>query len=245
MDEPNAAAGTSVLEPACQQLRADAYRLLAACFYPPSEGIFEGDLLDNLARVLDGAGLEAAAAARTMAEGAAKRRVDELAVEHARLFVGPFKLEAPPYGSVYLDGDGRVMGDSTLAVRDMYASEGLALSDRFGDMADHIAAELEFVHFLIASCCGALSTGHHGEALRLAGVQRHFLGTFVAPWIGQLCDRIRAATQISVYQGLADCVSMYVRGDLEHLDRRLLPELAAATSIRSADGDGASSSRGG
>ncbi|HDH01197.1 MAG TPA: molecular chaperone TorD, partial [Nitrospirae bacterium] len=74
---------------------------------------------------------------------------EDLCVEYAKLFVGPFELLAPPYGSVYLDDGGRVMGDSTMRVIEAYQKEGLSGNDDFKDLPDHIAVEMEFMSYLI------------------------------------------------------------------------------------------------
>ncbi|MFN2356106.1 MAG: molecular chaperone, partial [Desulfopila sp.] len=73
-------------------------------------------------------------------------RHQDLLVEYARLFVGPFELLAPPYGSVYLETGRRLMGDSTIAVQHMYTNAGLTLDVQ--EAPDHIALELEFMHYL-------------------------------------------------------------------------------------------------
>jgi TorA maturation chaperone TorD len=45
--------------------------------------------------------------------------------------VGPFLVPAPPYGSVYLEDNRQLMGDSTIDVRRHYLSLGLDLSADF------------------------------------------------------------------------------------------------------------------
>ncbi len=51
--------------------------------------------------------------------------MEPLKVEFSKLFVGPYKLFAAPYGSVYLDDERKVMGDSTLDVKNRYREAGL------------------------------------------------------------------------------------------------------------------------
>ncbi|MBM2831889.1 MAG: torD6, partial [Dehalococcoidia bacterium] len=41
------------------------------------------------------------------------------------LFVGPYRLLAPPYWSAYLEDARVVMGDSTMDVKNRYREEGL------------------------------------------------------------------------------------------------------------------------
>ncbi len=58
------------------------------------------------------------------------------------------RVEAPPYASVYLDGEGLVMGRETLAVQAFYQTAGYTISDLKQELPDHLAVELEFAAVL-------------------------------------------------------------------------------------------------
>ncbi|TVQ72956.1 MAG: hypothetical protein EA363_03835 [Balneolaceae bacterium] len=73
--------------------------------------------------------------------------LEELKVEHARLFIGPFSLPVPPYGSMYLDREEHLMAESTKDVHQWYLSEGIETALK--EMPDHICIELEFLYLLI------------------------------------------------------------------------------------------------
>lgn len=61
-----------------------------------------------------------------------------------RLFVGPRALLAPPYSSIYLDGDEhKLMGESTLKIRHLYEMFGLVSPWLNKIPDDHIALELD------------------------------------------------------------------------------------------------------
>jgi len=61
-----------------------------------------------------------------------------------RLFVGPLALLAPPYASIYLDGDNtRLMNDTTLQIRQLYELVGLISPWLNKIPDDHIALELD------------------------------------------------------------------------------------------------------
>lgn len=64
-----------------------------------------------------------------------------------RLFVGPDALPAPPYASVYLDDDPLHMGPSTLDMRALLHSLGLA-APHGGQPDDFLPYELEAWHAL-------------------------------------------------------------------------------------------------
>ncbi|MBW1770891.1 MAG: molecular chaperone TorD family protein [Deltaproteobacteria bacterium] len=123
----------------------------------PNNGL-HNDLV-QLEHYLDALGSEAATHITRMRREWLGRgnEIDDLCVDFARLFVGPYALLAPPYGSVYLDGERKVMGDSTMDVCMRYAEVGLQLADHFKEVPDHIAAELEFIYFLILKEAEAIS----------------------------------------------------------------------------------------
>src|SRR5690349_17543560 len=59
-----------------------------------------------------------------------------------RLFVGPRALLAPPYASIYLDGDNtRLMNESTMKIRQLYELVGLVSPWLNKIPDDHVALE--------------------------------------------------------------------------------------------------------
>ena len=200
-------------------LREDAYRLLAACFYPPSPELFEEQCLPALAGLLEDLAPEAARHARDAADAGEQASLESLAVEHARLFIGPFHLVAPPYGSLYLDDAKTVMGESTGKVSAFYGSCGLHLEDDFHEMPDHIAVELEFLSFLVHRQRESVSAGDPGETNRFAGLQRSFLDRFLLPWLPPFTRSILEGTESPFYQAIARCTETYVTGDRDTLER--------------------------
>lgn len=94
---------------------------------------------------------EARAALALMRAGlAAGADHDDLVWEYRRLFVGPGRLPAPPWGSVYTDHDCVIFGESTLALRAWMRARGI---QRLGDERtpeDHIGLMLALLSFLAA-----------------------------------------------------------------------------------------------
>jgi TorA maturation chaperone TorD len=77
--------------------------------------------------------------------------LQELLVDYAALFVGPFETIAPPLGSVHLEEQPVLMGESTRNLLDIYRQAGLDMAENFNGPADHIIAELEFLAYLISA----------------------------------------------------------------------------------------------
>ncbi|MDW7771951.1 MAG: molecular chaperone TorD family protein [Desulfobulbaceae bacterium] len=186
--------------------QCNCFKLLAACFYEPEKEMFlRENLCDNLASMFADLGLAAEAKAADRMKKALEEQNDEdLKVEYARLFVGPFELVAPPYGSVYLDGNRMLMGDSTLAVQKVYRDNGLTLEVR--ELPDHIALELEFMHYLCLREANAEAEENKEEAGRFARTQADFMRKFLGPWIVYFCHAVRKGTDNPFYFHLAECL---------------------------------------
>jgi TorA maturation chaperone TorD len=170
----------------------------------------EEGVLENLHRLLGEVCPEAASDSEGMARALSQAVGEELAVAHSKLFVGPFELQAPPYGSLYLESQKRLMGDSTMEVLTMYRRAGLALSGDFKDAPDHIAAELEFMYFLIAKEIQALRQGDRIDAFGYLKMQQEFQDKYLRPWMEPFGERIRTASEHEFYTLLAESLSTFI-----------------------------------
>jgi putative dimethyl sulfoxide reductase chaperone len=200
------------LEPLMVEARS--FKLLAECYYPPEAGL--RGLADDLAGCLVSVCPEAAPHVETMREETA-REPDPTPwrVDYAKLFVGPFGVPAPPYGSVYLEGERRVMGGSTIHVRETYREAGLDISEDCCEAPDHIAVELEFMHFLAFKEGEATGRGDREGALRYANMQEEFLERHLGAWVSQFTDLIKAHAETEFYRGLAECTRILVTSRLK------------------------------
>lgn len=146
---------------------------------------------------------------------------EDLLVDYSKLFVVPSELIAPPYGSVYLDNERKVMGDSTMKVIGMYQKAGLSMSDDFKELPDHITVELEFMYYLIFKEIEALEKSEIDTAFHFIRMQQTFLDRFLGRWVGQCCEKIKEGTGNGFYKSLADCLSSFI---LESNQRLLEPQ---------------------
>jgi TorA maturation chaperone TorD len=138
---------------------------------------------------------------------------DELTIDHARLFVGPFALLAPPYGSIYLEGERRLMGDSTLAAGACYHEAGLEVAADFNGTPDHVAVELEFMHFLAVKELDALYAGQLDRAQNFQQKQRAFLERHLAAWVPDFSRSVEEQAQTEFYRSLAAATRIFVEND--------------------------------
>lgn len=192
------------------QARASAYRLLSACFYQPETAFLEEDVFGQLRDALAILDDDLGAKADQLDQAFRRADLDELLLDYSRLFLGPFNILATPYGSVYLDGEKVVMGDSTLNALACYRKGAFDLAEDFREVPDHVAVELEFLYLLTFRENEALAQSDSAAAgvaaLQRAGFLKNHLGRWVAPF----CERIRQGSGTDFYRLLADLTENFL-----------------------------------
>lgn len=194
-----------------ESIKGDCYRFLSACFYQPDKSLFiQENLLGNLKEGLKRVCHPASSFVEKMEKALSKYTNEELLIDYAKLFVGPNELIAPPYGSVYLDKERKVMGDSTIKTMDIYREAGLEISKDFKELPDHIAVELEFMYYLIFKEVEAFRKSDIETANKFIEIQHRFLNSFLGLWIDSFSENIKNGTDNEFYKALAECASVFV-----------------------------------
>jgi len=175
-----------------------ALSLVANCFYRPTPELLED--LQALSEIVTYLDPEIADAANRILTELEEQSFDELLKEYSRLFIGPFQLEAPPFGSVYLESEGRLMGQSTAEVKKIYQECGLDISPDFQSPPDHVAAELEFVAYLGLQENGSQDKDQKKYYQRQ---QALFLHRHIGYWFPLLAENIEKHTIQSFYLDLS------------------------------------------
>jgi TorA maturation chaperone TorD len=174
---------------------AAAARVLGALFYRAPDDTTVRPFLELIARgelaslwpagepgVLDATSTTMRAAlVRPEAQQALKR-------EHQRLFIGPDELPAPPWGSVYLEEEGTLFGETTEALQDFLAAEGVALDSGQNEPEDHIG--------LLFWAAALLAEEGREAALRT------LLADHLLSWSGPYLQALNDATTNGFYRGL-------------------------------------------
>ena len=185
--------------------RADSYKFLSECYYLPDD-----ELMQKVAVAPEIDPSFAELALHVPSDG----ELDALTLDFTGLFIGPYKLLAPPYGSVYLE-DNKMMGDSTLDIRNLYENEGLDVVIK--DAPDHIAMELEFVYFLISKQIEAINNGDLQALQSYLQKQSSFLNVHLGRWLPQLAENVQKHAQTDFYRILASVTDKHVRSDIATL----------------------------
>ena len=183
-----------------QIARANEYAFLSACYYPPDERLLQTvDAASEIGSRLQGDH-------RGSIHGSTS--IDALEQDYVRLFVGPFKTLAPPCGSVYLESDARLMGDSTIDVAAWYREDGL--ENAIQEPPDHVIAELEYLHFLAVKSAGAMIDGDPEKATYYLGREKRFLTTHLARWVHPFTREVETNAETEFYRCLAKITRAFI-----------------------------------
>ncbi|OUO95885.1 hypothetical protein B5F41_04120 [Gordonibacter sp. An232A] len=142
-------------------------------------------------------------------EGDCAARVREASDDFHKLFVGPSKLLAAPWSSVYLDL-GSLFGPTALAVEREFKRRGFAIPEGNREPCDHMAYELEFLAELHQVAEDARACGDEAAARTAYAEARAFKGRFVDPWADAFLDAVEAGARVDAYCGVA----LLIRGFL-------------------------------
>ena len=147
----------------------------------------------------------------------------------AKLFLGPFEVDAPPYASLYLDPEHRLMGPVSLAVAEAYAEAGLGpVAEGARDAPDHITHELEFMYFV------AFQSAHTAEPIWIERGVR-FWRTHLGAWLPQLATSIEDSGRHSFYDALGALLREFASSEASAFESLGIPGSPAKDQLTRED----------
>jgi len=195
-----------------EEVRREAYRLLVQCYYPPDEELIEAlEQSEDLTRWHQGDGENTWTGSD----------IDSLMIDYTKLFMGPYQLLAPPYGSVYLENTWTLMGDSTMDARKRYEDAGLSLIIK--EVPDHVAIELEFMYYLIHREVEAIINYDETNTALCLKKQKDFLENHLGKWVPEFTNNVLANAETVFYQSIARITRSLVTEDLARLFQDYYP----------------------
>jgi len=143
----------------------------------------------------------------------------ELQVAYTSLFVNRIGgVPAPPYGSVYLEAEGRLMGETTMQVATWYKRFGL--SHDGAEPADFLPTEMEFLYFLVEREEAALSRGDAEAARDASQDQARFAEKLFFPWVTTFCRKVTSeAGTHQVYLQITEFLERFCMDEQEKLQK--------------------------
>lgn len=196
--------------------RQQVYNRLAHCWHMPDTPM--GPVLSALVThltVLDSAAVEPLD--RLKSHAAETLSPASLTPEFTRLFIGPFHPPCPPYGSVYIEKNRTLMGDSTMDALSRYRNLGMDLDEHFREAPDHICAELEFMCVLVYKELTGIRSGDSDGAEQMLAHQLAFIDDHLNRWIPPFTDRVAAHAHSLFYRELARATAVFLTEERRYL----------------------------
>ena len=131
----------------------------------------------------------AAAAIEAMRAALGQESPEQLHKAYNRLFIGPYALPAPPWGSVYTDPEGVLFGNLTLSVRQWMRTVGVDMRLPDKEPEDHFGLMLMMLSW--------------GAAQVDDAALDQLVGEYLLPWAPRFLELFAAGADDAFYEGLA------------------------------------------
>lgn len=150
---------------------------------------------------------------------------DAVEADYMHLFVGPGKLLAPPWESVYSNRERVLFQKETLQVRNWYRRFDLQIEHLYNQPDDHIGIEFSFLAHLAQLSLQAFEAGDQPRFEKVLNAQREFIRTHLSRWVPRWSADVVANARTPFFTGLAQVAI----GVLKELQTEL--ELPAAEKV--------------
>ena len=151
--------------------------------------------------------------------------LSELHHEYMRLFIGPEKLIAPPWESVYRSKSGLLFQENTLTVREIYHKHGFQPEGYPHVADDSLALELDFMGRMAERSLAALAQGDAGEFAASLTTQESFLRIHLLFFLPKLLERMEHSAFRLFYPQMTQILLAFAQLDLELVQDMMKAEI--------------------
>jgi TorA maturation chaperone TorD len=151
-----------------------------------------------------------------------KKLLEDLAVEYARLFLGPGK-HISPHESVHHKKEGvqsgQLWGELTAEVKRIIESSGLEYKSEFTGMPDHISVELEFMQQVTLREEQAWQDDDKQTALLCLKNEKKFVDEHLFRWVPDFCEKVIETADWPFYREMARLTRSFIEFEKEELKK--------------------------
>lgn len=161
--------------------------------------------------------------------------VENLALEFTRLFIGPGSHISPNesmHSQARFGEPNSLWGEQTVAVKKFMEGAGVAITDNFPGLPDHITAEFEFMQQLLLKEAEGWGNSETELACNILKIESRFYEEHLSQWVSSFCDKVIAAAEHPFYKLFAEVTKGFI--DFEKETLKDLIESAEASQRLSA-----------
>jgi len=154
-----------------------------------------------------------------------RKKAEGLHWDYTRMFIGPGKVPAPPWESIYTNVDNLYLSPETHEVRNAYRKYNL-LPKAFGhEPDDHLGLELDFLHQLCEMAREKARSEDEKGLVEILNDQKAFLDEHLLNWVPDWTRDVVKSAKTDFYKGMAQLLKAYL-----NLDHEMIEELLEAHS---------------
>jgi TorA maturation chaperone TorD len=148
--------------------------------------------------------------------------LEDLAVEYARLFLGPGK-HISPHESVHFQRDdgqwGKLWGASTVEVKKFIESTGLNYTEEYKGLPDHISVEFEFMQQLTLHEEKVWKEADADKAAGYRRAEKKFVEEHLMRWIPGFCEKVIQEAELPFYRAMAALTRSFIEFEIQEMNR--------------------------
>lgn len=141
--------------------------------------------------------------------------------DYTRLFIGPYKLPAPPWESAYRNKERLLFQEETLEVRRAYMKYSFLPVEFRSEADDHLGLELDFMYRLNEITLAVIDKKNTYDLKKLLVDQKSFLEEHLLKWVPDFFKDMRDKALTEFYVGMANLLFGFLTLDLKALNELL------------------------
>ncbi|UII56570.1 molecular chaperone TorD family protein [Cytobacillus spongiae] len=151
---------------------------------------------------------------------------DGLHWDYTKMFIGPYQLPAPMWGSSYVNKDGLLFQEETLRVRRFYLEYSFEPFHYGREAEDHLGLELDFMYQLSKLTNELLINDDIPQLIKILTDQRYFLREHLLNWIPMFRSNVIEHADTNFYKGMVNVLNGFLI-----IDQTCLDELSSKLRI--------------
>lgn len=144
--------------------------------------------------------------------------LDKVRMEYTRLLIGPERLPAPPWESVYLREERLLFQESTLEIRKYYLKYNFQPAEYPHVADDHLGLELDFMAKLSEMAEKSYKVEDFNTLLSLLQEQENFIKNHLIIWVPLFAEKMQESRTSYLYPNMAILLKQFLTIQLKVLN---------------------------